>query len=383
VKVIAYESLRTAHDWGRPIGDANGVLTSGITPVPILLVHTDEGVTGVGLGAHDDVDRVFRVVEGEDPRGATALYDRMLDAVFKSGHQGAIFGAIGALDMALWDLKAKLAGEPLWRLLGARDRFVPGYASALCMGLDDAQMADVYGEFAARGFRAAKIKGGLDADRDLDRLRLVTEVMSGPHGPPALMLDANECWSAAQAVRHIARLEAEVDLTWIEEPVRRFDADGLAHVRLKVRAAVATGENLTGLEQFRPLLQRQAVDVVQTGSVWGITHFLRVATLAHGFGLPVSPVAYDTNPLAHAAAAIPNHLGLEVQDLRHPTGLTIDHQIADGGVVLGDALGLGIEVDREAVASVEEAAPWGALGGPHVRPERAGLRLVHPDLRRS
>lgn len=103
---------------GKPIGDANGVYADGITPVPIILVDTDAGITGVGLGPHIEVDAVFSAIDGEDPRCVTALYDRMLRHTFKAGHAGALFGTIGALDTALWDIKAKAAGEPLWRLLG-------------------------------------------------------------------------------------------------------------------------------------------------------------------------------------------------------------------------------------------------------------------------
>src|SRR6187397_3701693 len=131
MKITGYRTLQTIHDWGRPVGDVNGHIASGITEVPLVIVDTDEGVSGVGMGSHQDLARLFPAIEGEDPRAVTALYDRMLARVFKSSHAGATFGGIGTFDMALWDIKAKLAGEPLWRTLGSRDRFVPGYASAL------------------------------------------------------------------------------------------------------------------------------------------------------------------------------------------------------------------------------------------------------------
>ena len=185
MKIIGYRSITTVHRWGRPVGDANGAIGSGVTEVPVLLLLTDGGITGIGLGAHADVARVFPALEGEDPRAVTALYDRMLSYVFKAGHAGATFGAIGVLDMALWDLKAKLAGEPLWRTLGARDRFVPGYASALEFAVDDDALASVYEPWAERGFLSAKVKGGLDPERDISRLRTVGEVLSGtPAHPP-------------------------------------------------------------------------------------------------------------------------------------------------------------------------------------------------------
>ena len=376
MKITGYRSLTTVHNWGRPIGDVNGLVRSGLTDVPILLLETDGGLTGVGLGAHADIARVFPAIYGEDPRAVSALYDRMLAHVFKSGHAGATYGAIGAVDMALWDLKAKMANEPLWRTLGARDRFVPGYASGLCMGLEDDELYEFYGKWADRGFTSAKLKGGRDIDRDIRRLLGVREVLKRHTPRPAMMFDVNESWSRKQAIRHIAEIEQHLDLTWIEEPVRRWDAEGHAVISRASKCAVATGENLTGLDQFLPLFAASAVDVVQAGMVWGITHFNRVAMAAHAHNLPVSPVGYNGNPVAHAAAAVPILLTVEVQDFGFPMCLEVDQEIADGGIVLGDAPGLGIEVDEVLIAVQRQSGQWNVAGGPHVRPARAGLRLV-------
>lgn len=382
MKITGYRSLTAFHDWRRPVGDVNGIVESGITEVPVLLVETDGGLTGIGLGAHREIDRIFPAVDGADPRAVSTLYDSMLSHVFKSGHAGATYGTIAAIDMALWDLKAKMADEPLWRTLGAGDGFVPGYASGLCYGLEDEAFAEHYTEWAERGFTAAKIKGGRDLDRDIARLETVRGILSRNTTRPALMLDVNEAWNTKQAIRHLAEIEKHIDLTWIEEPVRRWDAPGHAQISRAARTAVATGENLTGLEQYAPLFDAGAVDIVQTGSVWGITHFLRVAMAAHARGLPVSPVAYNANPVAHAAAAVPNMIGIEVQDFAFPTGFAVDQQIADGGIVLGDRPGLGIEIDEAAVARSAASAGWGERGGPHRRPAGAGLRLV-PETRRA
>ncbi|WP_140986311.1 mandelate racemase/muconate lactonizing enzyme family protein [Asticcacaulis tiandongensis] len=376
MKITGYRSLSTVHNWGRPIGDVNGVVSSGITEVPVLILETDAGVSGIGLGAHTDIARVFPAIENEDPRAVASLYDRMLAHVFKSGHAGATFGAIGAVDMALWDLKAKLNDEPLWRTLGARDRFVTGYASGLCYGLEDDAFAGLYERWAERDFTSAKIKGGRDLDRDIHRLKLARDILSRNTPRPALMLDVNEAWNPKQAIRHIHEIEQQIDLTWIEEPVRRWDAEGHAAISRAVKAAVATGENLTGLDQFSPLFAHRAADILQTGSVWGITHFNRVATAALAHNLPVSPVGYNVNPLAHAAAALPNMLSLEIQDLSLPVGISADQEITDGGIVLGDAPGLGITLDEAAIAQNKLSGQWLSPGGPHVRPARAGLRLV-------
>lgn len=378
MKITGYRCLRSYHDWGRPVGDVNGFVESGITEVPIVLLETDEGVTGIGTGSHQDIERIFPAIEGQDPRAVSSLYDRMLARVFKSGHAGATFTGIGTLDMALWDIKAKLAGEPLWRLLGAADRFVAGYASGLDIALDDDRLAAFYVTMAERGFTSGKLKGGRDIADDIRRLGIISDALrvNAPH--PALMLDANESWNLKQAVRHVSAVEAVHDLTWIEEPLRRWDAPGHARLSRSIRAAVATGENLTGLEQYTPLFDAGAVDVVQAGSGSGVTHFLRLAYAAHSRDLPISPVGLTANAsVAHAAAAVPNHLSAEVQDLGAPFGVTIDVEYADGGVILGDQPGVGLTVDEAAIqANGSTDASWLVQNGPHVRPKRAGLRLV-------
>jgi L-alanine-DL-glutamate epimerase-like enolase superfamily enzyme len=384
VKITGYRSLNTVHDWGRISGDVNGVQSSNTVPVQVLIIETDSGIEGVGLGAHAEVARVFPAVVGEDPRSVVALYDRMLDWVFKAGHAGATFGTIGAIDMALWDIKAKAADEPLWRTLGGRERFVPGYASALEYGLDDDELAPLYAAYADRGFKAGKLKGGRDIDSDLRRLEIMRDALSRNAKHPALMLDVNESWNRPQAARYLAAIEERFDLTWIEEPLRRWDAAGMAVLRTTVRTAIASGENLTGLEQYRPLLDARAIDIVQVGSVWGITNFLRVATLAHANDLPVSPVAYNANPIAHAAASVPNMLTHEVQDLTFPVGLDVDQRFEDGGIVLGDRPGNGIAVDESTMVPADTAGARSSVPssvGPHIRPERAALRLVtEPDI---
>lgn len=376
VKITGYRTLATVHDWGRVIGDTNGVITDHRTVTPILILETSDGLEGIGIGAHPDIDRVFPSIDGEDPRAVTYLYDRMLARVFKEGHAGTTFGTIGAVDMALWDLKAKANGEPLWRTLGGRDRFVQGYASGLEAGLSDDELVALYERFADRGFSSVKVKGGRDVDGDIRRLLAARDVMSRNSTRPALMFDANESWSTSQAIRFVSQVEEVLDLTWIEEPVRRWDAAGMASIRHAVRAGVATGENLTGLEQFRPLFAANALDIVQVGNGWGITHGLRVAAVALAHDLPLSPIGNNCNPLAHVAASIPNHLTFEVQDLAFPIGLHVDQEIADGGIVLGDSPGLGITIDEKAVLATRACEILPALEGPHVRPVRAGLRLV-------
>jgi L-alanine-DL-glutamate epimerase-like enolase superfamily enzyme len=376
--ITGYRTLRTHHEWGRLVGDVNGVSSGTRTAVEILVLETDVGLEGFSLGPHPAIERLFPVVDGGDPRAVQHHYNRMLAATFKLGHDGSTFATMGALDCALWDLKAKLADQPLWRLLGGADRLVPGYASGLDYGLDDAELVALQQRFAERGFTSAKLKGGRQVPDDLRRLGLTREVLLQNTSTPGLMLDANEAWHRSQAVRHVHQLEESFDLAWIEEPVRRWDGPGHASIRAHVRAGIASGENLTSLDGLRALITADAIDIAQVGSSWGITHFLRAAHLAHGHDLPVSPVGY-TALVAHAAGVLPNFLVAEVQDLSHPVGVSLDQEIQDGGIVLGDAPGLGITVDPLRFEPLSRHTGWAVDSGPHTRPLRAGLRMVPED----
>ena len=383
MRVTGYRTLSSRHHWQRAVGDVNGHIEDAVTEVPILIIETDEGVEGVGIGSHADLDRLFPAIVGEDPRAVSALFDRMLAAVFKAGHGGATYGGVATIDAALWDIKAKLAGEPLWRLLGGRDRFVPAYASGLDIALSDDEIATFYGAFADRGYVAGKLKGGLDPDADLRRLRVLEEVLARNTARPGLMLDANESWQVKQAVRYVSALEEHVDLLWVEEPLRRWDAVGHARLSAGIRSAVATGENLTGVEQFRPLFDAGAPDIVQAGAIWGVTHMLRLATVAAARDLPISPVGYNANPaVAAAMAAVPNHLTTEVQALDFAPGVIVDHEFADGGIVIGDEPGGGIRIDETAIETAATADGWRTPAGPHHRPQRAGLRVVLDGVER-
>lgn len=93
MKITGYRELSTVREWGRPIGDANGVIRSGVTDVGLVILETDEGIEGIGMGQPHGLDALFPALEGQDPRAVSSLYDAMLARVFKQGHQGALFGA--------------------------------------------------------------------------------------------------------------------------------------------------------------------------------------------------------------------------------------------------------------------------------------------------
>ena len=192
------------------------------------------------------------------------------------------------------------------------------------------------------------------------------------------MIDANEYWSPKQAVRYIRRMEQEYELAWAEEPARRWDYQGLRLVSQQVSAAVATGENINSVADFYPLIANRAVDVVNiAASHSGITGCRQVAHMAHAWGLPASMMNCTANFMAHLAAALPNHIGLEVLDCGREQCLRYDSHIEDGWIVLGDAPGLGIEVEQDALARLKANPPTGRGKFPFPRREGAG-RYIHP-----
>ena len=349
--------VRTAlYEYGvlRPIGDVQ--LPDGARRIAELAVFlmTDEEPVGVAIGGPASRPIVHQLAEqliGRDPREVRGLHDLMLRLTFKAGPYGIVGSAVAALDTALWDLRAKYNGLPLWRELGGSSDRVAAYASGLDMPLSDSELRTYYYDVAMRhGITAGKLKVGRDPDRDLERLAVMRDALAEGSGTsrPSLMIDANEFWTPKQAIRRISIIEREFDLVWAEEPVRRDDHRGLARVSRHVRTAVATGENLTSTSQFVPLMLNESADVIQFAvQATGITTAVRVGEMADAMGLPVALVNCPGRYAAHVAAVLPNHLAMEVVDAGRDVVFRSDHRLEDGWIVLGDAPGLGITFDDE------------------------------------
>lgn len=305
----------------------------------------------------------------------------MVDKVFKGGNEGTANEALSSLDVALWDLKAKSSNEPLWKTLGASDRRVKAYASGIDTPLSDAEVRAFYEGMAARGISVGKLKVGLDHESDMRRIGIMRGALAQSGNKPQLAVDSNEYWSAKQAIRHLTDYEREYDLIWCEEPARRWDYLGLRRVSRAVRTAVATGENLNHVGDFLPLVANEAVDLVQVGAgTSGITGAMQVAHLAYAFELPVAMMNCPAYLMAHLAAALPNHLMMEVIDAGWERVFSTDAKIEDGWIVLGDAPGLGISVDEELLESLLVENPSPASGpSPYGRRRGAGLYEVPPE----
>ncbi|MCB0090110.1 MAG: mandelate racemase/muconate lactonizing enzyme family protein [Caldilineaceae bacterium] len=369
----------------RYLGDANSPHGWKKSSHLAVFIDTDAGVTGVTIAGGSARRHIHEFVNqmllGEDPRGVRGLWQRMVDRVFKVNNRGIVNEALSAIDVALWDLKAKINGEPLWKTLGAASNRVQAYASGLDMPLNDDELRAYYTDMAAKGMRGGKLKVGLDPEADLRRIGIMHDALKTSGKTPALMIDSNEYWSPKQAIRHISRFEEEYDIFWAEEPARRWDYRGLAQVSQGIRAAVATGENLDHISEFMPLVDNRAVDVIEIGrNCSGITGGLQVADLAYAFEIPVSVMNCPGSFMAHFAAALPNHIWMEVFNAGRTAGMTVDTRIEDGWIILGDTPGLGIVFDEEALAQMAVAdQSANDTGLPAGRRQGAGLYEVAPE----
>jgi L-alanine-DL-glutamate epimerase-like enolase superfamily enzyme len=379
MKITGYRVEHYLMRMDRAIADCNLAQGVDLLPGSILFLETDANVTGISLMAGAGLDSLFQCIEGADPREAIGLWCRMNDSLHKIGNRGVGSFGLAAFDMALWDLKAKIEDAPLWRTLGARAGRVKAYASGLDYCLSDEELFAFYRRMAQLGVDSGKLKVGLDLGADMRRIGIMREALSVASNRPGLMIDANEYWSAKQAVRWISRMERKFDLLWVEEPARRWDYHGLRQVSRQVKAKVASGENLHSIADFYPLLANQALDVV---NVWtghsGVTGCLQVARLAQAFAVPVSMMNAQANYMAHVAAAIPNHWMMEVVDPGREHCLKFDNRIEDGCIVLGDAPGWGVEVDEKKLKALQAHPPTGRGQFPFPRREGAGRYIVPP-----
>jgi L-alanine-DL-glutamate epimerase-like enolase superfamily enzyme len=285
---------------------------------------------------------------GEDPSDIGRLWTKLVWAGASVGRSGASTQALAAFDVALWDLKAKRAGLPLAKLLGAHRDSVRCYNTS---GGFLHETIDQVKENATRtlssGIGGIKIKVGQpDWREDLRRVAAVREHL-GDDVP--LMVDANQQWDRPTAMRISQALE-EFDLVWIEEPLDAYDAEGHAELARTLTTAVASGEMLTSVGEHYELIRHRAVDILQPDAprVGGITQFLKLATLAEHANLGLAP-HYAMEIHVHLAAAYPAEPWVEHFDWLYPL-FNERLECSDGRMHLSGRPGLGITLSEQARA---------------------------------
>jgi L-alanine-DL-glutamate epimerase-like enolase superfamily enzyme len=360
-----------------PLKRKTWMSTRALTERQFLLVwlSDDDGVTGMGYsyaGTHggqllaDTVrDVLAAVVLGSDADDIPGLWRQMYQESILIGRRGAVLRAMSAVDIALWDLRARRCGVSLARLLGGSTaRPLPAYSSGGYYRSDDESPSEVVGtEIAAareRGFTDHKIKvGGLTIAEDAERVAAAAEAIGGRG---RLALDANNAYptvaEALRAARAFERAAGDAGLWWFEEPLSPDNVAGHAELAATLETPVASGEIHQTRWDFAALIERRAVDILQpdVGVAGGVTEFLRIAHAAEMFDIPIAP-HWHANLHAQLAAALPGTLTIEyfalADDiynfealLTEDTRLRVEH----GQILLSDRPGIGVELDHDAVA---------------------------------
>lgn len=261
-----------------------------VSPFLIVNIHTDDGLRGLGevsctprwsgedsvTAAHFIETTFAPLLIGQDPRDIELLNGKMRHAVY--GHPFTK----AALEMALWDILGKSAGLPVYRLLGGPVReSVPTKWSI--SGVKPSRAADIARWALERGFRTMKVKVGIDAEQDIDRVRAVRETV----GPAVrLGIDANGAWTPAQAVRMIRRL-CEFDIYFAEQPVPPGDVAWMADVRKRVEVPIIADESVYTVQDALSLVRADAADVfsIYVGKSGGIGPARKIAAIAEAAGL--------------------------------------------------------------------------------------------------
>ncbi|WP_101297979.1 mandelate racemase/muconate lactonizing enzyme family protein [Halegenticoccus soli] len=287
----------------------------------IVRVRTDDGIEGLGYslgygGASVIAAAVETVlapmVEGEDPRDTEKLWRRMFDGSVQIGRKGVVMRAISMIDTALWDIKAKAADQPLYKLLGAYTDEVPAYASGGYYregkGLEG--LREEMERYVERGHDVVKMKvGRLSVEEEVERVRVAREAI-GPER--TLLMDANGKWKNKQEAVNACRRFAEYDPYFIEEPVMPDSVELMSEVNAALDFPVAAGELEFSRYGFAELMRENAVDIVQPDVtvVGGVTEWMRVAHTAASRDIFVAP-HYNWDLHIQLLAAIENGLWIE------------------------------------------------------------------------
>lgn len=323
-------------------------------------VRDADGAEGVGYtytcgrngGAiHDIVHReIAEVVAGYDADLIEHLWQKVWWALHYGGRGGPAVLALSAFDMALWDLKARRAKLPLWRLLGGNDPEVPCYAGGIDLDLSLPDLLEQTDGNLEKGFRAIKMKVGRpQLSEDTERIAAMRKHLDD--GFP-LMVDANMRWTADQAIR-AARAFQPFGLVWLEEPIIPDDVAGHARVVREGGLPIAAGENLRTLWEFKALIASGGVTYPEPDATncGGITPFMKIAHLAEAFNLPVtSHGAHDVT--VHLLAACPNRSYLEAHGFGLDRYIAEPLTITNGFAVAPERAGHGIDFDWRRLESV-------------------------------
>ena len=327
-------------------------------PMVILRMGTDGGIEGIAVTFYGGattrslkaaVDDLGALTIGEDPLRVEAIIAKLRTAAGGSGPAGMFTMAHAALDIALWDIRGKALGQPLWKLLGGARQRIATYASgALRRHLSLDEVVAAAGKLKDKGFSEMKtqlaLPGLTSPAKEVERMVRVREAI----GPDIkLMCDINQRWRVEQAIDIGKRVEdAGVGLFWLEDVTAHDDYPGLARVNAALATPICGGELVWGIVPFRHMVEARSVDIVMIDlvRVGGITQWIKVAGMAEAFNLPVvSHLIPEVH--VHLIGAVPN--GLTVEYMPWLTRLFEEvPRPQNGELAMPTAPGLGLTFDQ-------------------------------------
>jgi L-alanine-DL-glutamate epimerase-like enolase superfamily enzyme len=353
-----------------PISDAK-VLTGRQKPMTEIVflfaeISTEDDHHGIGFSyskraggpaQYAHAKEIADNLIGEDPNDIGKIYTKLLWAGASVGRSGVATQAIAAIDIALYDLKAKRAGLPLAKLLGAyRDSVQTYNTSGGFLHAPIEEVKERATQSLAEGIGGIKIKVGQpDSNIDLVRVTTVREHL-GDSVP--LMVDANQQWDRPTALR-FGRVLEQFDLVWIEEPLDAYDAEGHGQLAAALDTPIATGEMLSSVAEHIALIEHRSVDIIQPDAprIGGITPFLRLAALADQANLQLAP-HFAMEIHLHLAATYPREPWVEHFEWLNPL-FNERLEIRDGRMWVPNRPGLGFTLSEQAYAWVSETAEYG------------------------
>src|SRR5271165_4299190 len=322
---------------------------------PIVSITDSDGAIGtgysytIGTGGSSVMrllaDHLAPRLLGKDAERIEGIW-RELEYVTHATTVGAISAlAIAAIDTALWDLRCRKRGLPLWVVAGGASDRRPLYTTeGGWLHIDGAALVEDALSARERGFRGSKIKiGRPHVSEDYRRLAAVRAALGDDY---EIMTDANQGFALDEAIRRAGRF-ADLDLAWIEEPLPADDLDG--HIRLAAATTtpIAVGESMYSIRHFREYMTKGACSIVQVARIGGITPWLKVAHAAEAFDMPVCP-HFLMELHVSLACAVPN--GKYVEYIPQLDELTVSRLAIENGMALAPvAPGIGVEWDLDAV----------------------------------
>jgi L-alanine-DL-glutamate epimerase-like enolase superfamily enzyme len=346
----------------------------------IVKVHTDEGITGIGevdsaplaaqamiLGpySHTASSGLRHLLIGEDPFATEYLWNKMYRANIYAGRFGIGLHAMSGIDLALWDIKGKKLGLPIWKLLGGGFRkTIRCYASVLFGDTPDETAEIARRLVGQQGFTAVKFGWGPMGQDAATDAALVAKARAGLGKTADLMIDAGLAWDAKTAIQRAATF-SKYDIFWLEEPLAPDDYEGYQKLSQATSIRIAAGEEESGRSTFRNLIEKGKIDVVQVDLTrcGGFTEAMKIAALAADYGLPVANHGFTTyinvSAALHWLNSIPNALIAEfvAQENTNLRELLTRQKIhaKEGWLEIPQEPGLGIELDEHALARLRVA----------------------------